>query len=195
MALQSTARSTARPTGASPPARGFIPSLFHTDYTNYGNVWLITNTAMATNINIVNNSWGYPVSAYGISSALFDEAVRDTQPFLPNDQPMTHVFSVGNSGNANSGGTGGTADTIAEPGNGKNVISVGASEQFRLVPGTTNDPLASAHSDGPNQVADFSSRGNVGIGIEAHSDAASPTLSLPAITSSRCAPRRWPRPI
>ena len=165
--------------GIAPGARVYPISLFHTDYTNYGNVWLITNTAMATNINIVNNSWGYPVSAYGINSALFDEAVRDTQPFLPNDQPMTHVFSVGNSGNANSGGTGGTADTIAEPGNGKNVISVGASEQFRLVPGTTNDPLASAHSDGPNQVADFSSRGNVGIGIEGPFGRRKPDLVAP----------------
>lgn len=165
--------------GIAPGARVYPLSLFATDYTNYGNVWLITNTARATNINIVNNSWGYPVSAYGINSALFDEAVRDTQPFLPNDQPMTHVFSVGNSGNANSGGTGGTADTIAEPGNGKNVISVGASEQFRLVSGTTNDPIASAHSDGPNQVADFSSRGNVGIGIEGPFGRRKPDLVAP----------------
>ncbi|PAW82377.1 MAG: hypothetical protein B9S33_15225 [Pedosphaera sp. Tous-C6FEB] len=152
--------------GIAPGAQVYPISLFHTDYTNYGNVWLITNTALATNINIVNNSWGYPVASYGINSALFDEAVRDSQPFRPHDQPITHVFSVGNSGNANSGGTGGTADTIAEPGNGKNVISVGATEQFRLMFGTTNDPIATAHSDGPNHVSDLSSRGNVGIGIE-----------------------------
>ena len=165
--------------GIAPGAQVYPLSLFHTDYTNYGNVWLITNTALATNINIVNNSWGYPVSAYDINSALFDEAVRDSQPFLPHDQPMTHVFSVGNSGNANTGGTGGTADTIASPANGKNVISVGASEQFRLVFGTTNDVLATAHSDGPNQVSDLSSRGNVGIGIEGPSGRFKPDMVAP----------------
>ncbi|MBI5802526.1 MAG: proprotein convertase P-domain-containing protein [Verrucomicrobia bacterium] len=165
--------------GIAPGARVYPLSLFSTDYTNYANIWLITNAALATNIFVVNNSWGYPVFNYDINSALFDEAVRDSLAFRPHDQPMTHVFSVGNSGGANSGGTGGTADSINSPGNAKNVISVGASEQFRLVPGTTNDPLASAHSDSASQVSDISGRGNVGVGIEGPSGRFKPDLIAP----------------
>lgn len=172
--------------GIAPGARVYPLSLYSTDYTNYANTWLITNAALATNIFIVNNSWGYPVTAYDINSALFDEAVRDSVPFRTNDQPVTHVFAVGNSGGANSGGTGGNADSINSPGNGKNVISVGATEQFRLVPNSavstnfgTNDPIAVAHSDSADQVADFSGRGNVGVGIEGPSGRMKPDLVAP----------------
>ncbi len=165
----------------------FPLSLFDRDYTNYGNVWLITNSALATDkLTIVNNSWGYPVSTYDINSALFDEAVRDSLPFRSHDQPITHVFAAGNSGGANSGGTGGAADTIASPGNGKNVITVGASELLRFVPNSlnstnfgTNDPIAIAHSDSLDQVADFSSRGNVGVGIEGTAGRFKPDLVAP----------------
>lgn len=172
--------------GIAPGARVYPLSLYSTDYTNYANPWLITNAALATNIFIVNNSWGYPVTAYDINSALFDEAVRDSVPFRTNDQPVTHVFAVGNSGGANSGGTGGNADSINSPGNGKNVLSVGATEQFRLVSNSvvstnfgTNDPIATAHSDSADQVADFSARGNVGVGVEGPSGRMKPDLVAP----------------
>ncbi|KAF0176609.1 MAG: Peptidase S8 and S53 subtilisin kexin sedolisin [Limisphaerales bacterium] len=172
--------------GIAPGARVYPLSLYSTDYTNYANPWLITNAALATNIFIVNNSWGYPVTAYDINSALFDEAVRDSVPFRTNDQPVTHVFAVGNSGGANSGGTGGNADSINSPGNGKNVLSIGATEQFRLVSNSvvstnfgTNDPIATAHSDSADQVADFSGRGNVGVGVEGPSGRMKPDLVAP----------------
>ena len=160
----SLAGSTYR--GIAPGARLYPLSIYATDYTNYGNLWLITNAALATNIFIVNNSWGYPVSTYDINSALYDEKVRDALDWMTNVQPQTHVFAAGNAGNANSGGLGGAADTIASPGNAKNVITVGAHELFRLVPNSTNDPQANARSDSFSQVSDFSSRGNVGVGIE-----------------------------
>lgn len=173
--------------GIAPGALIFPLSLFDRDYTNYNNVWLITNSALATNtLTIVNNSWGYPVSTYDINSALFDEAVRDSVPFLSHDQPITHVFAAGNSGGANSGGTGGASDTIASPANGKNVITVGASELLRFVPNSansvpssTNDPIATAHSDSLDQVADFSSRGNVGVGIEGTAGRFKPDMVAP----------------
>lgn len=172
--------------GIASSARVYPLSLYSTDYTNYANTWLITNAALATNIFIVNNSWGYPVTAYDINSALFDEAVRDSLPFRTNDQPVTHVFAVGNSGGANSGGTGGNADSINSPGNGKNVLSIGATEQFRLVSNSvvstnfgTNDPIATAHSDSADQVADFSGRGNVGVGVEGPSGRMKPDLVAP----------------
>lgn len=172
--------------GIASSAQVYPLSLYSDGYANYGNTWLITNAALATNIFIVNNSWGYPVSSYDINAALFDEAVRDSLDFRTNDQPVTHVFAAGNTGGANTGGTGGGADTIASPGTGKNVITVGASELLRSVENSTsvtnfgtNDPLANAHSDSDNQVADFSSRGNVGVGIEGSAGRFKPDLVAP----------------
>jgi sugar lactone lactonase YvrE len=165
--------------GIASGARLYPLSIYATDYTNYGNLWLITNGYLATNIFIVNNSWGYPVSTYDINSALYDEKVRDALDWRTNIQPQTHVFAAGNAGNANSGGLGGAADTIASPGNAKNVISVGSSELFRLVPNSTNDPQANARSDSFSQVSDFSSRGNVGVGIEGTAGRFKPDLIAP----------------
>ena len=178
--------------GIASGAQLYPLSLYSTEYTNVGlhvnaNVWLITNAALATNtLAVVNNSWGYPVNTYGVNSALYDEAVRDALPFRTNSQPITHVFAAGNLGGGNSGGLGGAADTIAEPGNAKNVITVGASELLRLVPNSliatntgTNDPQATAHSDNYNHVADFSGRGNVGVGIEGTAGRFKPDLVAP----------------
>ncbi|MBM3869832.1 MAG: hypothetical protein FJ392_02565, partial [Verrucomicrobia bacterium] len=165
--------------GIAPGARLYPLSIYATDYTNYGNLWLITNGYLATNIFIVNNSWGYPVSTYDINSALYDEKVRDALDWRTNIQPQTHVFAAGNAGNANSGGLGGAADSIASPGNAKNVITVGSSELFRLVPNSTNDPQANARSDSFGQVSDFSSRGNVGVGIEGTAGRFKPDLVAP----------------
>jgi len=165
--------------GIAPGARLYPLSIFATDYTNYGNTWLITNAYQATNIFIVNNSWGYPVSTYDINSALYDAHTRDALLHRTNNQPQTHVFAAGNAGNANSGGLGGAADTIASPGNAKNVITVGSSELFRLMANSTNDPQASARSDSFSQVSDFSSRGNVGVGIEGTAGRFKPDLVAP----------------
>lgn len=165
--------------GIASGARLYPLSIYATDYTNYGNLWLITNAALATNIFIVNNSWGYPISTYDINSALYDEKVRDALDWKTNIQPQTHVFAAGNAGNANSGGLGGAADSIASPGNAKNVITVGAHELFRLVANSTNDPQANAHSDSFSQVSDFSSRGNVGVGIEGTAGRFKPDLVAP----------------
>ena len=74
---------------------------------------------------ISNNSWGCKDCAglYDDSSQAFDAGVRDADPTQPGNQEMIFVFSAGNSGP--SGGT------IGSPGNGKNMITVGASENFR----------------------------------------------------------------
>ena len=75
----------------------------------------------------------------------------------------------------------GAADTILSPGTAKNVITVGALEQFRnitnivttITPGTgtnaaTTNQVAywQPQTDSANEVAYYSSRGNVGIGTE-----------------------------
>ena len=114
---------------------------------------------------------------------------------MTGSQPVLFVFSAGNGGklNAHGGagggggdaGSGGNPDTIFSPGTAKDVITVGAIEQLRNITNvvtkvtvnpdgttTTNtstpwegmtdsgDPVSSS------QVAGFSSRGNVGIGVE-----------------------------
>jgi subtilisin-like proprotein convertase family protein len=97
---------------------------------------------------------------------------------------LIYVFPSGNQGSANStdpstgsdAGSGGLPDTVESPGTAKNVITVGAVEQFRSVTNqtiicdpifgcVTNQPWLPS-TDSSNQVASFSSRGNVGIGIE-----------------------------
>lgn len=79
---------------------------------------------------ISTNSWGACdtvngfCNLYGDDAAVFDALVRDADPFTPGNQSMTIVFSSGNDGDIGRG-------SVAVPGTGKNVITVGASENFR----------------------------------------------------------------
>lgn len=145
-----------------------------------------------TNALISNNSWTYGIPSYDSSAARYDQAVRDSLSTIPNDQPLLFVFAAGNSGFGDEDGTGGSVDTIESPGTAKNVITVGALETLRLITNvsfsitnvitetnqtetetnvtiTTNIetffPFAGI-TDSSDEVASFSSRGNVGVGIE-----------------------------
>ena len=131
---------------------------------------------------------------YTTHSASYDAAVRDALPRTSGDQPILYVFAAGNEGLGGNNGIGGFPDTIVSPGNAKNVITVGALESLRgftnaivvdtngspvqigglvVVPGWetnggpyfTNEVLL-PFTDTDWQIASFSSRGNVGIGIE-----------------------------
>lgn len=124
---------------------------------------LQTNAAR-TNIIISCNAWGRTIYEYDISSASWDAATRDAWQQLPGDQQTTYVFSAGNDGNGNAGGFGGVQSSITSPGNAKNVITVGAIEQERLIISTNG--FLDGGADSRDQVADFSSRGNVGPGVE-----------------------------
>jgi hypothetical protein len=108
---------------------------------------------------ISSNSWGCTtdgcMSTYGISSQVYDAGTRDADATEPGNQEMIFLFSAGNKGP----GTG----TIGSPGNGKNMITVGASENDR--PSDENgfwyDPCGIS-SSGANDAMDiiyFSSRG------------------------------------
>ncbi|HAB15331.1 MAG TPA: S8 family serine peptidase [Verrucomicrobiota bacterium] len=131
---------------------------------------------------------------YTSHSASYDAAVRDSLPRTPGDQPILYVFSAGNAGFGGNNGGGGAPDTISSPGNAKNVVTVGALESRRdltnaVVLGTNQEPvqigaivikpgwetnpgpyitnrLLLPFTDSESQVAFYSSRGNVGIGIE-----------------------------
>ena len=159
---------------------------FLADSGNPGSDSFIQQLAALTNALISNNSWNYGGDAgYDIAAASYDAAVRDALPEVTGSQPLVIVFSAGNGGGGGDDGGGGDADTIFSPGTAKNVITVGALEQLRNITnnvvnldGTTNQPFV-ASTDSSNQVASFSSRGNVGIGIEGQFGRFKPDLIAP----------------
>ncbi len=125
-----------------------------------------------TNALISNNSWDYGDAAYDLAAASYDAAVRDALPAVTGSQPVLFVFAAGNSGGGGDSGGGGNADTILSPATAKDVITVGATEQLRNITnwvtaldGTSNQAWK-AETDTGYQVAGYSSRGNVGIGVE-----------------------------
>jgi subtilisin-like proprotein convertase family protein len=126
-----------------------------------------------TNALISNNSWNYPGdSVYDLAAASYDAAVRDALPTVTGSQPVLFVFAAGNSGGGGDSGGGGNPDTILSPATAKDVITVGATEQMRNITnwvtalnGTSNQ-VWQAQTDTGYQVAGYSSRGNVGIGVE-----------------------------
>jgi subtilisin-like proprotein convertase family protein len=126
-----------------------------------------------TNALISNNSWNYAGdNQYDLAAASYDAAVRDALPAVPGSQPVLFVFAAGNSGAGGDSGAGGNADTILSPATAKDVITVGATEQLRKITNVVTALVGSSNAvwqpmtDSSNQVAGFSSRGNVGIGVE-----------------------------
>lgn len=140
-----------------------------------------TNSTMFRRGNatlISNNSWFYSgATDYDSAAARYDAAVRDALADKSGSQPVLFVFTSSNSGDGTDDGLNGNPNTIPSPGSAKNVITVGASENFRSVTNivviTNSDPALSVtntpflpQSDSEDQVAPFSGRGNVGIGTE-----------------------------
>ena len=106
---------------------------------------------------ISSNSWGCSGCAgtYDDSSQAYDVGVRDADLTEPGNQQMVYVFSAGNSGSS--------AGTVGTPANGKNMIAVGASENYR--PGdeggswTDGCGIGPTGADNAMDVISFSSRG------------------------------------
>ena len=106
---------------------------------------------------ISSNSWGCSgcSGTYDDSSQAFDVGTRDADLTEAGNQQMIFVFSAGNSGP--------TTASIGTPGNGKNMITVGASENPR--PSDEDGDWTDGCNVGPSgadnamDVADFSSRG------------------------------------
>ncbi len=146
---------------------------------------ILQEAAAGTNALISNNSWHYAAQGdYNLAAASYDAAVRDSLPEVTGSQSLLYVFAAGNGGFGGDDGLGGEANSIFSPGTAKNVITVGAVEQLRKITnvytanctstninGTntticdTNQPWL-ASTDTSDQIAAFSSRGNVGVGIE-----------------------------
>jgi len=108
----------------------------------------LTRDAVRAGAQIGGNSWGNDVQGeYDIDAAQFDELVRDADASTPGDQPYILEFSAGNAGP--------DSETMDSPATGKNVIATGASEN---VSGTMSQTYG-LYDDGPDTMADFSSRG------------------------------------
>jgi serine protease AprX len=105
---------------------------------------VLTQDAVRSGAVISSDSWGNDVQGeYDIDASQFDGLVRDADPGTPGDQPYIMEFSAGNAGPS--------AQTLDSPASGKNVIATGASENNRT------DMFI--YADGPQFMADFSSRG------------------------------------
>ncbi len=106
---------------------------------------------------ISSNSWGCSgcASSYDDSSQAYDVGTRDADLTVAGNQQLITIFSAGNSGSG--------AGTVGTPGNGKNMITVGASENQR--PNDENGPWTDGCGTGPTgadnamDVIAFSSRG------------------------------------
>ena len=127
----------------------------------------------ATNHALIsNNSWVYNDSTYDLAAASYDAAVRDALPLVTGSQPVMFVFAAGNDGGGDDSGGGGFPDSIMSPGTAKDVITVGALEQLRNITNMVTDANGNSNAvwqagtDSGNEVAGYSSRGNVGIGTE-----------------------------
>ncbi len=143
------------PFGQFAGTRVFGPSF---DLSNCGG----TDTGLIQSIQdngaqISSNSWGCSGCAgtYDDSSQAFDAGTRDADLTEAGNQQMIFVFSAGNSGP--------TAASVGSPGNGKNMITVGASENMRPSDedGNWTDGCAVGPTGADNamDVASFSSRG------------------------------------
>jgi len=156
----------------------------------------LQEAAAQTNALISNNSWGYGDQGYDIASASFDAAVRDALPEVTGSQPVLFVFAAGNSGGGDDNGLNGSPESVLSPGTAKNVLTVGALEAPRnitnnvVIQGVTNQPWAGM-TDSSNQVASFSSRGNVGIGIEGDTGRFKPDVVAPGVFVVSTRSQQW----
>src|SRR6185436_4312191 len=114
-----------------------------------------TATRMANAYNagarISSNSWGYTTgNNYNADTQSHDAAVRDAVSGTAGNQELAIVFAAGNSGSG--------AGTIHPPGTGKNVLTVGASENFRQT-GTDGCAVANTGANDARDIINFSGRG------------------------------------
>jgi hypothetical protein len=137
--------------GVASGASLFVERIFDAN-ANEVNPWpgdeKLTQDAVRAGAQIFSGSWGSDVQGeYDTDAAQFDELVRNADAASPGAQAFILEFSAGNAGP--------DAETMDSPASGKNVIATGASE---TVSGTYSQTYG-LYDDGPDTMADFSSRG------------------------------------
>ena len=155
------------------------------DIANVSDYYLQTAPVLAKAL-ISNNSWTYGGDTYyDLAAASYDAAVRDALPMVTGSQPVLFVFAAGNGGYGDDFGTGANGDSIESPGTAKNVITVGALQQFRNITNIVTDQFGVSNAvwqgetSSSSEVANYSSRGNVGIGVEGPSGRFKPDVVAP----------------
>jgi subtilisin-like proprotein convertase family protein len=164
----------------------------------------LQETAAKAKALLSNNSWNYPGRIeYDSAAASYDAAVRDALPDQTGPTPMVFVFAAGNEGNGDPDGFGGEPGSITSPGTAKNVITVGAIDNFRNITneviesdnlGTTTNQAFLGQTDSDNQVCEFSSRGNVGIGMEGLNGRFKPDVVAPGAFLVSARSSKWKLP-
>ncbi len=117
----------------------------------------LAKAVYAQGARISSNSWSATSNAYDAEARAYDVATRDADTTAAGEQSMLFVFAAGNAGNG--------ASTIGTPSTAKNILTVGASENYRPSDedGLWTDGCAvdSTGADNAMDVIAFSSRGPV----------------------------------
>ena len=125
------------------------------DWDFYGTNADLVSSSYARGARISSNSWGSNSNSYTVDDQDYDRLTRDSVPGVSGHQPMILIFAAGNSGAG--------VNKIASPGQAKNVITVGASENVRTtLAGSSWTDACGVPSSGANSAFDvipFSSRG------------------------------------
>ncbi|MDQ7007114.1 MAG: S8 family serine peptidase [Acidobacteriota bacterium] len=123
---------------------------------NYAGSWNMTGTyaqlegfAWSQGARISSNSWGAANNSYTTDARTFDTLVRDASGD-PGNQEMIILFAAGNDGPA--------ANTVGSPGTAKNVITLGAAENWWPSYNSCGWPSAMQDSPG-DDIVYYSSRG------------------------------------
>jgi len=113
---------------------------------------LLEDAKRQGDVYIHSNSWGEDTgdSVYDEMDSNYDRGVRDSDSQEIGNQPIVVVVSAGNEGNNGD-------QTIASPGNGKNVITVGATSNY--MPEATNYGYRGTNCYDPFEMFYKSSRG------------------------------------
>jgi hypothetical protein len=136
--------------GIAPWARVGVTAIFGNSASS-PSAW--ENTAYGQGARISSNSWGFiNLFRYDVNAQEVDRVVRDAQSGVAGNQQLIVVFAAGNDGSG--------ANTVSSPGTAKNVISVGASENFRQT-GADGCGIGNTGADSANDIISFSSRGPV----------------------------------
>ena len=125
-------------------------------FDNAGNADFTSGTstrlsaAYAGGARVSSNSWGTSSANYTTDAQTHDTRTRDAQSGTAGNQELSIVFAAGNDG--------GAAGSIGSPATAKNIIAVGASENYRQN-GTDGCGYGNTSANNAQDLISFSSRG------------------------------------